>query len=161
MKYKTEDELRKVVRSFEDRTISREEWGHPEHLIVAYFYSKGNSLETAYSLMKKGIFRLLTEFGIDLKNEMPYHETMTVFWITAVHHFASARESEDDFVTCSALVDTFGKDSPLKYYSRDLLLSDTARAGFVEPDLDVPSDDPVLAALRPLASGYRLSKRQG
>jgi hypothetical protein len=160
MRYKTINELRGVVSRFEDLTMGRKEWGHPEHLIVAYFYSRENSLETAYLLMKRGIFRLLSAFGVDLTKEMPYHETLTVFWITAVHNFASTSRCDDDLESCAVMIEELGKDLPLRYYSRDLLFSDTARAGFVPPDLHVPEDDPVPAALRPLAVTSRLSRTQ-
>jgi hypothetical protein len=161
MRYETKDELRNVMTRFENLTIDREKWGHPEHLIVAYYYSRENSLESAYSLMKEGIFRLLSAFGVDMNNEMPYHETLTVFWITVVHNFASTRPPDDDLESCAAMIEELRKDLPLRYYSRELLFSDTARTGFIPPDLAIPESDPVLSALRPLASRYRPSGRRG
>ncbi len=160
MKYSNEDELFSVLARFEDGTIPREDWGHPEHLIVAYFYSKGNSLETAYSLMKKGIFGLLTAFGIDLSTEMPYHETLTVFWITAVHCFSTSRAAKDDLENCRELVEGHGKQLPSKYYSHELLFSDKARAQFVPPNLPVSETDPVGKALRPLMIRSRISEKR-
>lgn len=135
MEYATEDELREVLKRFETGTIERDAWGHPEHLIVAYFYCRGNDTDTAYTLMKEGILRLLDAFGVDKEKEMPFHETMTIFWIKTVHAFVSADPDRDPVTSCRKLISDYGKDHPLEFYSRELLFSDPARESFVEPDI--------------------------
>ena len=76
MRYKTENEVLDVVRSFENGTIPREKWKHAEHLTVALYYAKNSpSLPEAANKMRNGIFNLLKSFGIDFSKEMPYHET--------------------------------------------------------------------------------------
>ena len=91
MKYKTENELIKIVESFENGTISRDVWGHAEHLIVANHYLSENDFDAAYRKMRDGIFNLLRSFKIDLEKEMPYHETMTVFWMRTVEDFRRSK----------------------------------------------------------------------
>lgn len=135
MKYVNEDALRDVLEGFETGTIAREDWGHPEHLIVAYFYCLEGDAESACRRMKNGILKLLDSFGIDREKEMPYHETMTTFWIRSVRGFVLERPDLAAVEACTALITKFGKDHPLEYYSRELLFSDRARAEFVEPDL--------------------------
>jgi hypothetical protein len=135
MKYKTENEIRAVVDAFEDATISRDAWKHAEHLTVALFYLSHHDYETAYAKMRSGIFNLLKAFEVDLTKEMPYHETMTVFWLRAVEDFLSAKNGASLLEKTNELVEKLDKDYPLRFYSRDLLFSDEARKEFVEGDL--------------------------
>jgi len=135
MRYKTENEIRGIVKSFEDGTIPRDAWKHAEHLTVALYYLSHHDPETAYAKMRNGIFNLLKAFEVDLKKEMPYHETMTVFWMRAVADFAASKNGASLLEKTNELVAKFDKDYPLKFYSRELLFSDEARAKFVEGDL--------------------------
>ncbi|MCO6512044.1 MAG: hypothetical protein J5I65_14765 [Aridibacter famidurans] len=135
MEYATENELREVLERFEAGTIKRDAWGHPEHLIVAYFLCCANDADTAYLLMKEGILRLLDAFGVDKEKEMPFHETMTVFWIRTVHAFVTADPDRDPVSSCNELISAFGKNYPLEFYSKELLFSDRARESFVGPDI--------------------------
>ena len=138
MKYKTENEIFDVVRKFEDGTIARDEWRHAEHLTVAFYYIKDSKfLVEATDKMRAGIFNLLKSFGVDLEKEMPYHETLTLFWINAVNNFAKTQNGYSIVEITNLIVEKLGdKDLPLKFYSRELLFSDRARKEFVEPDLE-------------------------
>ncbi len=135
MKYKTETELKSVVERFENGTISRDAWGHPEHLIVAFHYASTNDLALALEKMRRGIFNLLKAFGVDLTREMPYHETMTVFWMRTVFDFAASKNGSSIVESCAEMIEKFDKNYPLRFYTRELLFSDEARNGFVLPDL--------------------------
>lgn len=137
MKYKTEDEILEVVRGFESGTISRAEWKHAEHLIVAFYYLSHHDFETALTKMRDGIFNLLRAFEVDLTKEMPFHETITVFWMRTVEEFKNSKNGASPVEICSELVEKFDKDYPLRFYSRELLFSDEARKKFVEADLMV------------------------
>ena len=134
-KYKSENEIVALVLSFEDASIARGVWKHAEHLVVALYYVTKYDLETATARMRDGLFNLLTEgFKVDLTKEMPYHETLTVFWMRTVKEFTN--ESSDLSLTeqANGLIERFDKDYPLQFYSRELLFSDRARAEFVEPE---------------------------
>jgi hypothetical protein len=137
MKYENENDFLEVVRSFEDGTISREKWKHAEHLTVAFYYIKNSSsLIEATDKMRVGIFNLLKSFGVDLKKEMPYHETMTQFWMRIVLDFVEHKNGYSVVETTNLILENFDdKDYPLKFYSRELLFSDAARKDFVEPDI--------------------------
>lgn len=140
MKYKTENELLAVVESFERGTISREDWGHAEHLIVASFYLSKNDFDAAYDKMRDGIFNLLKAFKVDLSKEMPYHETLTTFWMRTVEDFRKTKIGYSEFEICDELTKSFDKNYPLKFYSRERLFSDAARAEFIEGDLQNQND---------------------
>ena len=85
--------------------------------------------------MRSGIFNLLNSFGVDLSKEMPYHETLTVFWMRAVDDFSRSENFDSVVDKINALIEKCDKDYPFKFYSREYLFSDEARANFVEPDL--------------------------
>ncbi|MEQ1604816.1 MAG: hypothetical protein ABL999_08090 [Pyrinomonadaceae bacterium] len=136
MRYTSETEIADIVRTFEDATISRDTWKHAEHLTVALYYLNLYDLETATAKMRDGIMNLLVRgFAIDLTKEMPYHETMTVFWMRTVENFMASKNGASMIEIANEMVEKFDKDYPLKFYSRELLFSDEARAGFVEADL--------------------------
>lgn len=135
MKYKTEKELLVVVESFENSVIAREDWGHAEHLIVAFYFASNNDFETALLKMCEGIFNLLEAFEVDLSKEMPYHETLTVFWMRTVFDFLNSRKGYSIVENCAEMIERFDKNYPLRFYSRELLFSDEARAKFVAADL--------------------------
>jgi len=134
-RHKTNEDILAIVRGFEDGTISRAEWRHAEHLTVALYYVSHHDLETALTKMRDGIFNLLKSFGVDLAKEMPYHETLTVFWLRTVSDYKNSKNGTSIVEICNELVKRFDKDYPLRFYSRELLFSDAARKNFVESDL--------------------------
>lgn len=134
MRFKTEKEITEIVRKFEDASIARNDWGHVEHLVVALHYVDTDDLETATAKMRDGIFNLLRNgFNVDLENEMPYHETLTVFWMQTVAEFVSNRSSLSLLDRANELADLYDKDFPLNFYTREILFSDEARTKFIEP----------------------------
>lgn len=133
--YENENEIRSLVESFETGTIPEKDWRHAEHLAVALFYLSNHDFETALTKMRGGIFNLLKSFGVDLTKEMPYHETLTVFWMRTVEDFKNSRNGASLPEICRELTGKFDKDYPLKFYSREFLFSEKARAEFVEADL--------------------------
>lgn len=133
--YETNEMIVDLVIRFETAAVNRDEWKHAEHLIVALYYSVNHDLETATAKMRSGIFRLLESFGVDLTKEMPYHETITVFWMRTVYAFAMMRNGNPLAEKAAELVTAFDKDYPLRFYTRELLFSDRARAEYVDPDL--------------------------
>jgi hypothetical protein len=134
-RFEDEFEIAEVVRTFEDATISRDEWKHAEHLTVALHYLDHHEMDAATERMRAGIFRLLEAFGVDLTTEMPYHETLTVFWMRTVANFNDENRGLSLLERANRLVEHFDKDYPLRFYSRERLFSDEARAAFVVGDL--------------------------
>ncbi len=138
-KYESEKEIAELVRSFEEATISRDAWRHAEHMVVALHYLNLHDLETATAKMRDGIFGLLKAFAVDLNKEMPYHETLTIFWMRTVADFNASKNGESLLEKANELVELYDKDYPLKFYSREYLFSDEARARYVEGDLAAQS----------------------
>jgi hypothetical protein len=142
-KYKTNDEIEALVNAFEDASIARGVWKHAEHLVVALYYVDKFDFDTASDKMREGLFHLLTEgFKVDLTKEMPYHETLTVFWMRTVKEYSLENPDLGLTEKANGLIEKFDKDYPLKFYTRDRLFSDEARARFIDPDLPEPSAKP-------------------
>ena len=133
--YKTENDIKTLVEAFENGTVSEAEWRHAEHLVVALYYLSKHDFDAALKKMRDGIFNLLGAFKVDLSKEMPYHETLTVFWMRTVDDFRRSKNGALMHEICNELTIEFDKDYPLRFYSRELLFSDRARAEFVEANL--------------------------
>lgn len=137
MKYTDEADIVDLVRRFEDASIARDVWKHAEHLVVALYYVERYGLEAGTDRMRGGLFNLLIKaFGVDLTKEMPYHETLTVFWMRTVAEFNASKNGTPLLDKTNELVETYDKDYPMRFYTREFLFSDEARAKFVEGDLE-------------------------
>jgi hypothetical protein len=134
--YRTDDDVKELVRSFESGALPRERWTHCAHLTVALWYLVNCPLE-ASMLVRKGIRRYNASKGIRTTRTSGYHETMTVFWIWAVSKYLSAAEGELSLAElANDLAESLGDSRlPFEYYSRDKLMSWDARTVWVEPDL--------------------------
>lgn len=139
-RYSSEKDILDLVERFEAGAIERADWKHAEHLTVALFYISRYDPDTAMAKMRTGIFNLLRAFRLDLSKEMPYHETLTVFWMRTVSDFNAAEAESSLPDKANELVARFEKDYPLRFYSRELLFSDKARATFVNGDLMPPAN---------------------
>lgn len=136
MIYQNDEEIIRLVKEFEAGTISRKEWTHRAHLTVALWYARDHDLDSAVEKMRVGIFNLLKSFGVDLTKEMPYHETLTVFWMRTVFDYLE-NSKERDLLRhlANSLIETCGDSGlPLKFYSREVLFSAEARAKYIEPN---------------------------
>ena len=138
-KYESEGDILAVVKAFEDATISRDNWRHAEHLTVALYYLSRHDLETATEKMRSGIFNLLRSFDVDLLKEMPYHETLTIFWMRTIAGFNASKNGASLLEKTNEVVGKFDKDYPLRFYSREDLFSDEARTTFLEANLSEES----------------------
>ena len=119
MRFKNEKEIADVVRSFEDATISRDKWKHAEHLTVALHYLCIHDIVTATEKMRSGILNLLRSFDIELSKEMPYHETLTIFWMRTVADFNATKNGTSLLDKANELVAIYDKDYPMKFYTRE------------------------------------------
>ena len=121
---------------FHAATLPASEWTHRAHLRVASIFLRRHTLDDAHILMRVGIVRLNASHGLVETPARGYHETMTRVWLRLV---AAAIRATPELDASTSFLDAhaaaLGKEAPLRHYSRELLLSATARARFVEPDL--------------------------
>lgn len=141
MSHPNEAEILKIVRAFETGAIKREDWRHAEHLTVACYYALHHDYETAYVRMRGGIFNLLEAFGVDFSKEMPYHETLTVFWLRMIFDRLKSPPAPPLLEFTNRILELGSdKELPLRFYRRETLFSERARREFVAADLvEMPS----------------------
>jgi hypothetical protein len=126
-------DIEALIRSFEDGSLARSEWTHASHLLVALWYMTRHPRDQATRLVRDGIRRYNHIHGRD----SGYHETITLAWVAVIARFL-ARADRDRPISelAASLIDGCGdKDYLLRYYSREVLMSDEARRDWVPPDL--------------------------
>ena len=140
--YREEHEIRSVVERFEKCDFALPEFTHARHLTVACWYLCALSREEAMDRMRRGLQAFIAHHG-----KQGYHETITRFWMEILAddlgrclHDATLPERVN-----GALQRYSNKDVLYSYYSRDRVMSDEARTGWVEPDLR-PLSNPAVAA---------------
>jgi hypothetical protein len=137
MRFKDDTEIQRIVSAFETATITRENWKHAEHMIVGLYYLETLGYQLACNRMRGGILNLLLRaFNVDFLKEMPYHETITIFWLETLDRFRlTAAPDLELYEKVNRMLELFDKDYPLRYYSRDRLFSEEARRSYLAPDL--------------------------
>ena len=129
----TDPYIESFMRAFEVGSLSRREWTHSRHLIVALWYLRHHNREEATKLIRDGIQR----FNECQGNITGYHETITLAWVAVIERFLGVTDLRVPVsVLAGELLGQCGdKDYLLRYYSRERLFSDEARHRWVPPDL--------------------------
>lgn len=123
-------------RLFNERTISGPDFGHEAHLRAAYLVIQHHGFENALAPMRDGLRELLTNAQLaGYEPKTGYHETITVFWLRTVRRHMQGRSfaNSTEFIRNSP--ELLDKRLMLRHYSKNRLMSDEARARFIEPDL--------------------------
>lgn len=128
----TDEKIEALVHAFEELTLPRSAWTHQAHLVVALRYLQRQPRDEATRRIREGIRR----YNESLGNFTGYHETITLAWIAVISRFLAGRTREDSTASlANGLLEERGdKDHLLRFYTRDLLLSAEARAGWIAPD---------------------------
>ncbi len=122
--------------AFTRSRLPEPEWKHRTHLRVAFLHLARFGLEEAHLRMRVGIIRLNQAHGLEETAERGYHETLTHVWLSlalAAREFGPREAGSDAFV--DAHPELLEKSAPLRFYTRETLLSLRARAVLVPPDL--------------------------
>ncbi len=135
MRFKTENEIFRIINLFEAALLPSEEWRHREHLTMAMFYSLNNNFENTLTKMRDGINKLNVFHGVVTTPERGYHETLTVFWVKTVFDCVKTNPNKNLIDLSNEIIEKFDTNYPLKFYSRERLFSVEARFGFIEADL--------------------------
>jgi hypothetical protein len=128
----TDSDIESFIRAFEDGSLPRSEWTHARHLIMALWYLRRHDRDEATRLIRDGIRRFNERQG----NVTGYHETITSAWVVVIKRFLGVSDLDAPVsVLAGKLLDERGdKDYLLRFYSREQLFSDEARACWVPPD---------------------------
>jgi hypothetical protein len=106
-------------------------FGHREHLELAWSYLREYPPDEATEVMSAAIKHVAHQHGAGRK----YHETVTRAWLhlVAVH---CQRWGEDTFQRfLERNEDLLNGRLLTHFYSRELILSDRARAAWIDPDV--------------------------
>lgn len=132
--YESDEEVEEVLRRVESCALVPDEFRHREHLVVALLYLLRPAGLDAHERLRESILRLLRHHQLD---ERIYHETITVFWLRRVRAFADVADLSRPVHELANELAERCADSRLifDYYSKEVVDSEEARAGWVEPDL--------------------------
>jgi histidine triad (HIT) family protein len=131
-------EIKKIATQFENQTLPKKQWTHQAHFAVAFAYlAKYKTIQQTLPRIRQDIKTYNMAIGtVDNENSV-YHETLTIFWLTVAYEYFVFENTNDMTTTCNRFVHTIFANSefPLKFYSKKLLFSKSARQTWVEPDL--------------------------
>ena len=132
-----DEAIRDTGTRFLLRTLPRAEWTHEAHIATTCWLI----LERADILPERELPDLIRRYnesvgGVNSDSE-GYHETITQVFIRTLRVSLATSEGEGLAARVNAvlLAPQGRRDWPLRFYSRELLFSKTARLGWVEPDL--------------------------
>jgi hypothetical protein len=126
--------VEQLCTEYFELTLPRERWTHRAHLTVALTLVRGCGYRAALALMRNAIRRYNAVHGTTGRG---YHETLTVFYVRVVARYArEVPPPADAAADANFLFERYGaRDLPLRFYSRERLHSDAARATWVAPDV--------------------------
>jgi hypothetical protein len=129
----TDAYIESFVQAFEYGSLSKSEWTHSRHLVMALWYLQRHRRAEATTLIRDGIRR----HNETQENFTGYHETITLAWVAVIERFLGVRDLDLPVsVLAGELLGQCGhKDYLLRFYSRERLFSDEARTCWVPPDL--------------------------
>ena len=136
--FATDAEVEHLGEGLLARTLSREEWTHEAHLAATtYLLLRRSDVDLEAEL--PGIIRRFNESvgGVNSDTE-GYHETITRVFLRGVRLFleeADPSEPLHELVNELLLSPMGRRDWPLRFYSRERLMSRDARRAFIPPDL--------------------------
>lgn len=139
MYYSSEQEILLLVQQFNNKTLEKSAWTHAAHLLVGLWHVKNFSLDEAICRMRSGIIAYNISVGTENTGNSGYHETITILWLTILHHFIQLQENTSLLETCNEFLESplASNTLPFYFYEKNLLLSPAARARFIEPDKKV------------------------
>src|SRR5580704_5593441 len=79
------------MRAFEDGSLSKSEWTHSRHLVLALWYLRHHNRDEATSLIRDGVQRFNERQG----SLTGYHETITLAWVAVIKRVLSERDRDD------------------------------------------------------------------
>ena len=127
-----------LAARFTAATIPHPEWTHRAHLVIGAWHVHRLGPEAALARLRAGIRRLNDAHGTPNSATSGYHETVTRAYVRLLAQFLAecpAASSLNERLASLLGGPLAEKDVLLRFYSRERLMSATARAEWVEPDL--------------------------
>lgn len=135
--YNSYQEIESLISEFEACTLPYHEWNHRAHLTVGLWYLTRYKEAEATNYIRTNIQKYNHACGMSQTKSTGYHETITLFYVWVVNKYLKNPGGRNSIVELvNGLLENYGERSlPLKYYSKDRLMSWDARISWVEPDL--------------------------
>jgi hypothetical protein len=136
--FASEAEIEHLGERFLARQLPKEDWTHEAHLATTtWLLLKRPDIDVDKEL--PGLIRRYNESvgGVNSDSE-GYHETITRVFLAGVRLFLSEANCDEPLheLVNELLLSPMGRrDWPLRFYSRDRLLSVPARRNFIPPDI--------------------------
>ncbi len=139
--------IAEFIEKFNTGTLSENEWKHPGHLRLALWYCfHGKSFSEKLYKIRCALITYATKTNPDYDDcALRYNETKTGFWIQQIGYFIDKNPKKDKNLSNEAYLDELDllltesklMNSQLVYefYSKELLETFDAKAGFKKPDL--------------------------
>jgi hypothetical protein len=125
----------RLWQRFQAQDLAHAEWNHLAHVRTAYLHLVRWPIDEAHLRMRAGIIRLNHRHGIEESPARGYFETLTRVWLHLVGAAAGRTAPSDSLDLLERSPELLDRMLPLRHYSKDRLMSERARALFVEPDL--------------------------
>ena len=127
-----------LAAHFVAATLPKGEWTHVAHLMVGAWHVHHYGPADALTRLRAGIRRLNDAHGTPNSPTSGYHETITVAYVRVITRFLAdcpAAMPLAERVAKLVAGPLVAKDMLFQFYSRERLMTPTARAEWVEPDL--------------------------
>jgi len=121
---------------FEACTITKREWTHQAHLTVGLWHVHRYGAEETLRRLRAGIRRLNESHGGVNSETDGYHETITSAYVRLLADYLATYDGPLSEAVATVLGGPLVSKTVLfAFYSRERLMSTTARATWMEPDL--------------------------
>ena len=120
------------------RTLPRDDWTHEAHLAATLWLIRDRPDVDVDTRIATIISRYNESVGGVNDDHQGYHDTITHAFVAGIRLHLASRPADEPVTNAvnSLLASPMGKrDWPLRFYSRDLLFSVSARRKFAAPDL--------------------------
>jgi hypothetical protein len=132
----SDSEIERIGRGVVERTLPKPEWTHAAHFAAAFWVLTRPDMEATRDM--PGLIRAYNEAtGTHNTDTTGYHETITQASLRAARAWLSEHRKLPLFEALNGLLTSqYGRsDWLLRYWSKPVLFSVTARRSWVDPDL--------------------------
>lgn len=138
MKEYTQSELESIVTEFNNRSLSKSDWNHNAHVIIAIWHNLNSPFPQAIKLVRDKIKRYNEYVGTANTEDSGYHETLTILWMTLSKNYILEFPNKNFKDLTNQFLNTIEskKDIVFHYYSKEVLFSKAARKRWVDGDLN-------------------------
>jgi len=136
--YRSEDEINEIVEGFRTRTLPEPRWTHQAHLTVGLWFVLNRPAPAVLEEVRQGIIAYNEAVGTPNSDSRGYHDTITAFYLWAIRRYVGEADRGQPLLSLlnGLLASRYAsKTFPFEYYSRERLLSVSARRAWLEPDL--------------------------